>query len=74
LGIRAARIEPSVDAQGLPHRRAGHELSRRPLEFIQRLAVLVPRPRLYLIRFYGMLAPNAKLRTNPHDPADLRPR
>ena len=33
-----------------------------PLEFMQRLAALVPRPRLYLIRFHGVLAPNAKLR------------
>ncbi len=29
---------------------------------MQRLAALVPRPRLDLIRFYGVLAPNAKLR------------
>ncbi len=33
-----------------------------PLEFMQRLAALVPRPRLHLIRFHGVLAPKAKLR------------
>ena len=33
-----------------------------PLEVMQRLAALVPRPRLHLIRFHGVLAPNAKLR------------
>lgn len=33
-----------------------------PLEFMQRLAALVPSPRLQLIRFRGVLAPNAKLR------------
>ena len=33
-----------------------------PLEFMQRLAALVPRPRLHLIRFQGVLSPNAKLR------------
>ena len=33
-----------------------------PLEFMQRLAALVPRPRLHLIRFHGVLAPNAKMR------------
>jgi len=27
-----------------------------PLEFLQRLAALIPRPRLHLIRFYGVLA------------------
>ena len=34
-----------------------------PLEFMQRLAALVPRPRLHLIRFQGVLAPHAKLRS-----------
>jgi hypothetical protein len=29
---------------------------------MQRLAALVPRPRLHLIRFHGVLAPNAKWR------------
>jgi hypothetical protein len=33
-----------------------------PREFMQRLAALVPRPRLHLIRFHGVLAPNPKLR------------
>jgi hypothetical protein len=33
-----------------------------PLEFMQRLAALVPRPRLHLTRFHGVLAPNARLR------------
>jgi hypothetical protein len=28
-----------------------------PLEFMQRLAALVPRPRLHLIRLHGVLAP-----------------
>ncbi len=33
-----------------------------PMEFMQRMAALVPRPRLHFIRFHGVLAPNAKLR------------
>ncbi|HRD84021.1 MAG TPA: transposase [Rubrivivax sp.] len=33
-----------------------------PLELMQRLAALVPRPRLHLVRFHGVLAPNANLR------------
>ena len=53
-----------------------------PLEFMQRLAALVPRPRprprLHLIRFHGVLAPNAGLRAaivpgspeNASEPAD----
>jgi len=35
----------------------------KPMEFMQRLAALVPRPRLHLIRFHGVLAPNATLRS-----------
>ena len=35
-----------------------------PLEFMQRLAGLVPRPRLHLIRYDGVLAPNARLRVS----------
>ncbi len=33
-----------------------------PLELMQRLAALVPRPSLHPIRFHGVLTPNAKLR------------
>ena len=33
-----------------------------PLEFMQRLAALVPRPRLHLIGFHGVLAPHARVR------------
>ena len=33
-----------------------------PLQFMQRLAAWVARPRRHLIRFHGVLAPNAKLR------------
>ena len=32
-------------------------------EFMQRLAALVPRPRLHLTRYHGVLAPNAKWRS-----------
>jgi hypothetical protein len=45
-----------------PWRDGTTHLVMSPLEFMQRLAVLVPRPRLHLIRFHGVLAPNAKLR------------
>ena len=45
-----------------PWRDGTTHLVLSPLEFLQRLAALVPRPRLHLIRFHGVLAPNAKLR------------
>ncbi|MBA2592516.1 MAG: transposase [Gammaproteobacteria bacterium] len=42
-----------------PSRDGTTHLVMSPLGFMQRLAVLVPRPRLHLIRFHGVLAPNA---------------
>ncbi|GEM_PF-6751394 len=33
-----------------------------PLELIEKLAALVPPPRLSLIRYHGVLAPNASVR------------
>ena len=45
-----------------PHQDGTTHIVMTPLEFMQRLAALVPRPRLNLIRFHGVLAPNAKLR------------
>ncbi len=45
-----------------PWRDGTTHLVMSPLQFMQRLAALVPRPRLHLIRFHGVLAPNARLR------------
>ena len=45
------------------HKDGTTHIGMSPLEFMQRLAALVPRPRLHLIRFHGVLAPNAKLRS-----------
>ena len=33
-----------------------------PLDFLARLAALVPRPRSHLVRYHGLLAPNARYR------------
>ena len=46
-----------------PYRDGTPHIVMSPLEFMQRLAALVPRPRLHLIRFHGVLAPHAKLRS-----------
>ena len=51
-----------------PWRDGTTHLVMSPLEFMQRLAALVPRPRLHLIRFHGVLAPNARLRPMPQGP------
>ena len=45
-----------------PWRDGTTHLRMTPLEFMQRLASLVPRPRLHLTRFHGGLAPNVGLR------------
>ena len=49
-------MPPFANSDGTTH------IVMSPLEFMQRLAALVPRPRLHLIRFHGVLSPNAKLR------------
>lgn len=46
-----------------PWRNGTTHLVLSPMEFMRRLAALVPRPCLQLIRFHGVLAPNAKLRS-----------
>ena len=43
-----------------------------PLDFIARLAALVPRPRAHLVRYHGLFAPNAKHRA--HIVATVTPR
>jgi len=34
-----------------------------PLELIEKLVALIPRPRMHLVRYHGILAPNARLRS-----------
>ena len=59
----------SVDAQGRvvyrykrPFRDGPTHVVLEPLDFMARLAALVPRPRLNLTRFHGLFAPNSKYR------------
>lgn len=56
-----------------PYRDGTTHLVMNPLEFLQRLAALVPRPRLHLIRFHGVLAPHATLQSQivPGEADDL---
>ena len=44
-----------------PYQEGTTHIVMSSLEFIQRLAALVPRPRLHFIHFHGGLAPNARL-------------
>jgi hypothetical protein len=59
----------SVDRQGgvvyrykQPFRDGSTHVVLEPLDFMARLAALVPRPRLNLTRFHGVFAPNFKHR------------
>ena len=63
IGAKRLNLRPSAQSYDLDSGlRRNHGVSVSPLEFMQRLAALVPRPRLHLIRFHGALVPNAKLR------------
>lgn len=55
-----------------PWRNGATHVIFEPLEFLARLAVLVPAPRVNIIRFHGQLAPSAKWREAivPESPDD----
>jgi hypothetical protein len=59
----------SLTAQGLvrytlktPYRDGTTHIIFEPLDFIARLAALVPKPRVHLTRYHGVLAPHSALR------------
>lgn len=59
----------SVDGDGLvvyqlkhPFRDGATHVLFEPLDFIARLAALVPRPRAHLVRYHGLFAPHARHR------------
>jgi hypothetical protein len=45
-----------------PYRDGTTHVIFEPLDFIARLTALVPKPRVNLIRFHGVFAPNSKNR------------
>jgi len=45
-----------------PYRDGTTHVIFEPLDFISRLAALVPKPRVNLTRFHGVFAPNNKYR------------
>ena len=47
-----------------PYRDGTTHVIFEPLDFMAKLAALVPKPRANLTRFYGVLAPNSKHRIN----------
>ncbi len=51
-----------ISLKPLPYRDGTTHVIFEPLDFIARLAALVPRPRVNLTRFHGVFAPNSKHR------------
>ena len=47
-----------------PYRDGTTHVVFQPLDFIARLAALVPRPRVNLTRFHGLFAPNSRYRAH----------
>lgn len=47
-----------------PYRDGTTQVIFEPLDFIARLAALVPKPRVNLTRFHGVFAPNSKHRAH----------
>lgn len=45
-----------------PYRDGTTHVIFQPLDFLARLAALVPRPRVNLIRYFGVFAPNSRFR------------
>jgi hypothetical protein len=58
-----------------PWRNGATHVIFEPLEFLARLAVLVPAPRVHLTRFHGLLGPAAKWRASivPASPEEGEP-
>ena len=46
-----------------PYKNGTTHVLFEPLDFIARLAALVPKPRVHLTRFHGVFAPNSKYRS-----------
>jgi hypothetical protein len=54
-----------------PYRDGTTQVAFEPVDFIARLAAPVPKPRVNLTLYHGVLAPNHRWRVPPHKRADL---
>ena len=65
VGAAFCRDSPAGDIRyslKTPYRDGTTHVIFEPLDFIARLAALVPRPRVNLTRFHGIFAPNSRWR------------
>ena len=56
-----SRLRSGLKAQ-MPYRDGTTQVAFEPVDFMARLAALVPKPRVNLTRFHGVLAPNHRWR------------
>ena len=66
--LSEARLSLNNKGQGVyklktPYRNGTTPIVLDPLDFLSRLASLIPRPKIHLIRFHGVFAPNCKYRS-----------
>ena len=73
MRVIADITDPDIIQRILDHIQAQYELKNpfrngtthilfSPLDFLSKLAALVPRPRHNLVRYHGIFAPNSKIR------------
>jgi len=65
--VATERLAPSVSGQvrhalRTPYRDGTTHIVLEPLDFMARLAALVPPPRMHLTRYHGVFAPHSRLR------------
>src|SRR5262249_32199889 len=74
LPLALSRLALTPDAKNVsrlkrPRRSGAPALVLAPLEFLGRLATLIPPPRRHLTRYHGVFAPNAAARAEVVPPA-----
>ena len=60
--IKVEIIEQNGKYRQTPYRDGTTQVAFDPVDFIARLAALVPKPRVNLTRYHGVLAPNHRWR------------
>ena len=65
LTFQHLKLNPAAqlgEKLGRPYRDGTTHVVFAPLDFIARLAALVPKPRVYLTRYHGVFAPHSRWR------------
>ena len=60
--VANARLRKLSDGRVEPMHDGTRAIALTPSQLLRRLAAIVPPPRVHALRYFGALAPNAKLR------------